>query len=47
METPDNIIHPTRPKVLAFGSSCFGRVMTSVQVVENFIILDSPGRLSA
>jgi hypothetical protein len=30
MESSNNIIHPTRPKGLAFGSSCFGRVMMSV-----------------
>ena len=30
MESSNNIIHPTRLKVLAFGSSCFGRVMMSV-----------------
>jgi hypothetical protein len=31
MESSNNIIHPTRLKVLAFGSSCFGRVMMSVR----------------
>jgi hypothetical protein len=29
MESSNNIIHPTRPKGLAFGSSCFERVMMS------------------
>ena len=31
MESSNNIIHPTRPKGLGFGSSCFGRVMMSVR----------------
>jgi hypothetical protein len=30
MESSNNIIHPALPKGLAFGSSCFGRVMMSV-----------------
>jgi hypothetical protein len=30
MESSNNIIHPTRLKGLAFGSSCLGRVMISV-----------------
>jgi hypothetical protein len=30
MESSNNIIHPARPKGLAFGTSCFGRVMMSV-----------------
>lgn len=36
MESSNNIIHPTRLKVLAFGSSCFGRVMMSVRRAEVF-----------
>jgi hypothetical protein len=35
MESSNNIIHPTRLKVLAFGSSCFGRVMMSVRDTTN------------
>ena len=35
MESSNNIIHPTRLKVLAFGSSCFGRVMMSVRSILN------------
>jgi hypothetical protein len=31
MESSNNIIHPTRPKGLGFGSNCFGRVMISVR----------------
>jgi hypothetical protein len=32
MESSNNIIHPTRLKGLGFGSSCFGRVMMSVEL---------------
>lgn len=34
MESSNNIIHPTRLKVLACGSSCFERVMMSVRKHE-------------
>jgi hypothetical protein len=47
MESSNNIIHPTRLKGLAFGTSCFGRVMMSVQVLELLIIHDYSGRFSA
>jgi hypothetical protein len=33
MESSNNIIHPTRLKVHAFDSSCFGRVMMSVRLL--------------
>jgi|694.fasta_scaffold153284_4 hypothetical protein len=34
MVSSNNIIHPARPKVLAFGSSCFGRMMMSIGEID-------------
>ena len=42
MESSNNIIHPTRLKVLAFGRSRFGRVMMSVRQRRKF---SSPQKL--
>lgn len=38
MESPNYIIHPTRLKGLAFGRSCFGRVMMSVREMEDRVL---------